>query len=184
MVRISLVVGLVIFCVVSCNFKKGPENIIPEMVGKRVALEDLTSFWMGRDSLYLKTDSSLVKLIVFYDSTACQSCRVKTMFEWESFIEMEKKTNGKFVFMPVFSPSKNEYEQFLRLLAISRFKHHVWVDSSGSFLRNNKFLPEDKFYYAFLVDESNSILIVGDPIVNPNLVQLYDKVINRKLHEE
>lgn len=73
MVRISLVVGLVIFCVVSCNFKKGPENIIPEMVGKRVALEDLTSFWMGRDSLYLKTDSSLVKLIVFYDSTACQS---------------------------------------------------------------------------------------------------------------
>lgn len=71
--RISLVVGLVIFCVVSCNFKKGPENIIPEMVGKRVALEDLTSFWMGRDSLYLKTDSSLVKLIVFYDSTACQS---------------------------------------------------------------------------------------------------------------
>lgn len=55
----------------------------------------------------------------------------------------------------------------LKLLAISRFKHHVWVDSSRSFLRNNKFLPEDKFYHAFLVDESNSILIVGDPIVNP-----------------
>ena len=48
----------------------------------------------------------------------------------------------------------------LKLLAISRFKHHVWVDSSRSFLRNNKFLPEDKFYHAFLVDESNSILIV------------------------
>lgn len=73
MVRIFLVVGIVVFCIVSCNFKKGPEDIIPEMVGKSVALEGLTSFWMGRDSLYLKTDSSLVKLIVFYDSTACQS---------------------------------------------------------------------------------------------------------------
>ena len=51
--RISLVVGLVIFCVVSCNFKKGPENIIPEMVGKSVALEGLTSFWMGRGILYI-----------------------------------------------------------------------------------------------------------------------------------
>lgn len=70
----------------------------------------------------------------------------------------------------------------LKLLAISRFKHHVWVDSSRSFLRNNKFLPEDKFYHAFLVDESNSILIVGDPIVNPNLV--YDKVINRILQKK
>lgn len=79
MVRIFLVVGIVVFCIVSCNFKKGPEDIIPEMVGKSVALEGLTSFWMGRDSLYLKTDSSLVKLIVFYDSTACQSCRVKTI---------------------------------------------------------------------------------------------------------
>lgn len=86
--------------------------------------------------------------------------------------------------MPVFSPSNNEYDAFLKLLAISRFRHHVWVDSSRSFLRNNKFLPEDKFYHAFLVDESNSILIVGDPIVNPNLVQLYDKVINRILQKE
>lgn len=50
--RIFLVVGIVVFCIVSCNFKKGPEDIIPEMVGKSVALEGLTSFWMGRDSLY------------------------------------------------------------------------------------------------------------------------------------
>ena len=54
MVRIFLVVGIVVFCIVSCNFKKGPEDIIPEMVGKSVALEGLTSFWMGRGILYIQ----------------------------------------------------------------------------------------------------------------------------------
>lgn len=66
MVRIFLVVGIVVFCIVSCNFKKGPEDIIPEMVEKSVALEGLTSFWMGRDSLYLKHYPNRPRMYTFF----------------------------------------------------------------------------------------------------------------------
>jgi len=50
----------------------------------------------------------------------------------------------------------------------------------GSFERLNPHLPKDERFHTFLLDENNKVILVGYPVNNPKLKELYLKELNKK----
>ena len=57
----------------------------------------------------------------------------------------------------------------------------IYLDKSHLFKSNNKFLPEEKQYHVFLIDENNNVLLVGNPLLNPHVCDIMYKIIDNKL---
>lgn len=158
---------------------------IINMTGKQVVFAPtLLPTILGRDTTINVRDTVWARLIVYYDSTACQTCRVNTLYEWKDIISLEKKTSGKFEMMMVFAPSARDVKNLLRALARSRFLHPVYLDIGQKMLTANPYIPPHQAFHTFLVDGNNSIILVGDPIVNPKLYPLFTKTLENLLRNQ
>ena len=58
------------------------------------------------------------------------------------------------------------------------------IDVNDSFSKENSFLSVKGWRNAFLVDERRSILMMGDPLTNNRIRQLYDKTIKQIIEEK
>lgn len=155
---------------------------ITGMIGKQVRIPALTSTFLGRDSATVHQDSVLARLIVYYDSTSCQTCRVNNLYEWKEIISIEKSSGGKFELMMIFAPTEKDEVNLRRALARSRFLHPVYFDSGRRLLKDNPFIPSHQAYHTFLTDKDGRIILVGDPILNPDLFPLFLKTVNTIIH--
>lgn len=177
---ITTVAFLMLF---SCNHfhnSKDTEvaNIIKSMVGKNVSIPELTSTYLGRDSSFPRNDSTFAKLIVYYDSSACQTCRVNTLYEWKDIIAIENKYRGMFKLMIIFAPAQEDITNLRRALARSRFIHPVYFDYNGRLLKDNEFIHHHQAFHTFLLDKNNNIVLVGDPVANPAMYPLLIKTLS------
>lgn len=119
-------------CVNRNNTGNSPDiaESIRAMIGKQVCVPALTSTFLGRDSATAHQETILARLIVYYDSTSCQTCRVNNLYEW----------------------------------------------------KDNPFIPSHQAYHTFLTDKDGRIILVGDPILNPDLFPLFLKTVNTIIH--
>lgn len=54
----------------------------------------------------------------------------------------------------------------------------VFFDGSDRIRRLNRHLPADPEYHFFLLDSSYHALVVGDPILNPDVEKMYDLLLD------
>ena len=59
--------------------------------------------------------------------------------------------------------------------------HHyqIKIDSTNQFIRQNVIIPSDALFHTFLLDEQNRIIVVGNPLFNDKLWNLYYSEIQR-----
>lgn len=177
MKKISYLIISAIF-LVSCNANK-ITSVLYDMQGRKVSFENLVPNLLGKDipnNNFCIEDKS-ARLIVFFDSTTCQSCRVNKLYEWDSIISIETKENAKFETMFIFSPTADQKGLLKRSLATSKFSHVVWFDYSNSFLTNNTFIPKDSRFHVFLLDRNNKIVFVGNPLYGEKIAKLFNQVL-------
>lgn len=171
-------------CVNRNNTGNSPDiaESIRAMIGKQVCVPALTSTFLGRDSATAHQETILARLIVYYDSTSCQTCRVNNLYEWKDIISLEKSSGGKFELMMIFAPTEDDVVNLRRALARSRFLHPVYFDLERKLLKDNPFIPSHQAYHTFLTDKDGRIILVGDPILNPDLFPLFLKTVNTIIH--
>ena len=182
--KIILCTAILMSMLCSCVSRNGTDNSpsiaesITGMIGKQVRIPALTSTFLGRDSATEHQDTVLARLIVYYDSTSCQTCRVNNLYEWREIISLEKSSDGKFELTMVFAPTEEDAVNLRRALARSRFLHPVYFDSERKLLKDNPFIPSHQAYHTFLTDKYGRIILVGDPVLNPNLFPLFLETVN------
>lgn len=89
-----LLIMLLIFT--SCNYT-GIKSTLTQMSGKVVILDSLTPIFLGKEmSGKIKIEPKYARLVVYYDSTYCQSCRINRLDEWNGIISLEKKYDYNF----------------------------------------------------------------------------------------
>ncbi len=54
----------------------------------------------------------------------------------------------------------------------------VW-DSAMVFVRSNPAVPDNSDYHTFLLDRDNRVVLVGSPVGNPKMWELYKSTIAR-----
>jgi hypothetical protein len=151
------------------------EFLVKEWIGKTIRLPEIKP-----TILYTKTaedvdnDNGQYKILFYIDSTGCTKCKLQ-LHLWLSLIE---KYKGQIDFLLFFS-SKNNDELF-SLLKDERFKYKVYFDINDELNKLNRF-PSNPQFQCFLLDKDNKVLAIGNPTNNPQIWELYEKIITKNI---
>jgi hypothetical protein len=126
-------------------------------------------------------DSALLKLIIYSDSSECNLCMMRKLYEWNRYVRLEERYSGKFVLRFIIYPPERLLNEIRRLYLVSDLHAPIYIDLNGAFLRNNSMLPKDSKYHTFLLDECDSVILVGNPLHNHDVETLMFGIIDERL---
>ena len=172
---------ILFFAILSCRDEQSLSKELSVLQSSSIILpqgEDLIIHNM--DSMTYNKENKL-KYIIYSDSLACSSCMINSLISWNPFIEYSKNYNGKLVFYFVFSPAKKDVRSLNMLIRNSEFKYQIIVDGKNNFAKSNSHLPKDNLLHTFLLDENNNVVLVGNPVRNKKIKEMFYKIVEEKL---
>jgi hypothetical protein len=161
------------------------EKIVSEWTGKEI------KFPSGAQCCILGNDTASAlctdllrkeyKVLLYVDSTGCSGCRLK-LFQWKQLIaEADSLFNGKLGFVFFFQPKSKKEMSFL--FKRDKFDYPVYIDMNNTINRMNEF-PQSMNYQCFLIDKDNKVLMIGNPMINPKIWELYKKQVSGSKEEK
>lgn len=167
----------------SCkNEQKEKEKQIAQLVnewqGKEIKFPDNLIFTRYlTDTTDFQIPQSEYKVLVYVDSIGCTSCKLQ-LHKWKELIEYtDSVTQGKIPFLFFFHPK--DYKEIRYLLKRDGFDRPICIDMDDRLNKLNKF-PEDMTFQTFLLDKDNKVAILGNPVHNIAVKELYLKQITGK----
>ena len=161
----------------SCQ--KTPQEHITQLVeewqGKEVRFPENPVFTrqLG-DTVDYRIPETEYKVLVYVDSIGCTSCKLQ-LPKWKEFIAYVDSVSGKQIPFLFFFQSKDNKE--LRyILRRDNFRLPVCGDSQDEFGKLNRF-PNEQMFQTFLLDQDNRVKVIGNPIHNLSVKELYLKEI-------
>lgn len=156
-------------------------NLVAEWQGKEILFpERMTYSRFLKDTVDFKIQGKL-KVLVYVDSIGCTSCKLQ-LSKWKSFIsQIDTLTESYIPFIFVFQPQNSE--DLKTVFKREHFGYPVCIDSEGEFSKLNRF-PNDITFQTFLLDENNRVKVIGNPIHNLSVQELYLKEIGKNVHLE
>lgn len=177
----NILIFLIIVLINSCNFISASKELNAFMGSDIVIPNELKSYFNGVDTTMDIVDNLEKKLIVYFDPTICSTCEVTHLFNWHEVIAYNKWTHGKFGVVFIFSPKADEYDEIKRTIKNKTdIDAVILLDKNGDFAKQNPQLPKNRNYHIFLLDENNEVVVVGNPMGNEKLWELYKEQIGAK----
>ena len=125
-------------------------------------------------------DVELLKFVVFSDSIECVSCKLKRMYMWNSLMSKIEKENIPVGFHFIFSPQKEDMSMFEFAIETIPSSGSIYVDTTNIFLRKNPHIPQNPVMHTFLLDENNNVLLVGNPLENKKIEEMFWKIVEER----
>lgn len=122
-----------------------------------------------------------LKLIVYADSIGCTSCAITHIDSWDSLIDYAKQNNDQLRCYFIFSPMKKELRSTELMLTNTKFDYPVMLDTLKEFEKLNPHLPKYRDLHTFLLDENNHVILVGNPLRNKKIKEMFYKIVEEKL---
>jgi hypothetical protein len=161
----------------SCQERKTKQDVEKLLSGAIEVPAEIRQVLFGRDTLAMDVDGSLARLVIYTDSLSCSSCRLKYMFEYNDILGLHEEVGNDFMPMFVFSPPNGMSAEICNTLLLYRFDYPILLDDGGLFPAANPHIPADKMFHTFLIDKNGKVVLVGDPVNNPALWELYKTTI-------
>ena len=151
---------------ISCNDnRKSTEvrNILKEWIDKPIIFPDEL---LSQD--YFQNDFSKT-ILIYIDSTDCTECRLN-VDEWGLKIRELREYNVEFKF--IINP--NNYKMAKAVFFREGLYNVIFEDVDYKFKNLNN-IPQDVIYNVFLLNEDKNVVLLGNPIDNPAMWELYKK---------
>ena len=178
--RILPIILLLVFaaaCLSGCRDAE-TRRTLRRMMGSTVVLpEKVTCVQNGEVFPMPEELRSRPKLIVFVDSTECSKCRIDNFIRYESLFELSR-TTGSFEVLLLLSVRNSEYQNVVDHLVLSSQSYPVYIDTENNFRRGNPIIPDNSSMHSFSLDSDNRVILVGDPIYNESIMDLFQKMFN------
>lgn len=117
------------------------------------------------------------KLIVFVDSTECSTCRIDNFIRYGSLFDKSRET-GLFSIMLLLTVKSAKYHDIEKHLVLSKFPYPIYLDIENCFRKDNPFIPDNTSMHALSVDSNNRVLLIGDPIYNESIMEMFQHIYN------
>ncbi|MCQ2975185.1 MAG: DUF1573 domain-containing protein [Bacteroidales bacterium] len=169
-----------IFCV-ACNINQNYINIIKEWSNKTIELPNLNFTKFGLDTIDYESNKEL-KILFYIDSTGCTNCKMR-LIDWNSFLHfIDDYTNNRCAKLFIINPKnkKNEILEIRSNLRLANFEHPVIIDYKNKIYNLNNF-PSEEYFHCFLLDSNNRVILIGNPVQNPKIKDLYIRTICERL---
>jgi len=183
MKALNLIILVLLPIFFSCkNEQKEKEKHIEQLVNewqvKEIKLPDNLIFTRYlTDTTDFRIPQSEYKVLVYVDSTGCTSCKLQ-LHKWKEQIEYTDSVVLEKVPFLFFFHSK-DYKEIRYLLKRDGFDRPVCIDMDNRLNKLNKF-PADMTFQTFLLDKKNRVAILGNPVHNMAVIDLYLKQITDK----
>ena len=174
---------LLITAFFSCdNEQKEKEKQILQLVnewqGKQIVFPENAIFTRYlTDTTDYQIPQSEYKVLIYVDSIGCTSCKLQ-LHKWKELIEYTNSvTQNKVPFLFFFHPK--DAKEIRYLLKRDGFDRPICIDLDDRLNKLNKF-PADMTFQTFLLDKNNKIAVLGNPVHNTVVKDLYLKQITGK----
>ena len=177
---ISLLLSLLTAC--KENNKEKFALLVQEWQGKEIVFpQDMAFTRFVTEPVDYRIPDAEYKVLVYVDSVGCTSCKLQ-LSKWQELIaHVDSATNGNVPFIFVFQ-SKDDRE--LRyILKCDNFDRPVCIDRNNRFNSSNRF-PQDITFQTFLLDKDNKVKVIGNPVHNLAVRDLYLKQITGMQYQE
>lgn len=176
----KIILCIVFMLLFSCQ--ENPKNKIQEELikwqGKEIKFPDNMVFvkFTG-DTISYDYQKNKDKILIYVNSTGCTPCKLK-LEAWKLLIkELNSISNNGVSYMFYFADKKpKEIEIMLRN---EGFDLPVVIDEKNKLDKLNHFSDNENFHY-FLLDEKNRVKIVGNPVYNTKIKELYFSEIQKE----
>jgi len=151
---------------------------VTEWQGKKIIFpDDLIFTRYITDTTDYQIPDSEYKVLVYVDSLGCLDCKLQ-LNVWKSFIErIDSLTQEAIPFLFFFN--NRDYREVNFLLKQNKFDLPVCIDIDDKLNRLNSF-PQNIAFQTFLLDRDDKIVLIGNPILNLHVGDLYLKQITGK----
>ena len=151
------------------------ETLVKEWGDKEICFPENPVFTrFVTDTVHYRIPKSDYKVVVFVDSVGCISCKLQ-LPKWKEFMhEVDSLSDGNVPF--VFFFQTKDVRELRYILRRDNFSHPVCIDTEDSFYKLNRF-PGEMMFQTFLVDSENRVKVIGNPIHNLSVKDLYLKEI-------
>lgn len=133
----------------------------------------------GNDSLYDKSNVPY-RMVVFTDSQSCASCALKHVLDWDPFIESLGEGGRRVTLMFLFDPPSSSRKSFIKEASLNYDDFPIYVDTCHAFITKNPQISNTFGLHVFLVNDRDSVLIVGNPRSNSRIQKLFFDIIDDK----
>lgn len=180
---ISNIVILTVVCITSFSCKPDKpsteiEKVIKEWTGKKINFpQGVRCISMNKDTTCISPDSTPYKILIYIDQAGCISNKLQ-LYKWNTLIEevrneMQGLVNFQFYFQP------KDIRKIQSILRRDTFEYPSHIDIDGKLNKLNNF-QEDSRFQTFLLDMDNKVVLVGNPVNNPHIWDLYKRIIKRE----
>ena len=164
------------------NNKEKFALLVQEWQGKEIVFPQNMAFTrFVTEPVDYRIPDAEYKVLVYVDSVGCTSCKLQ-LLKWKELIaHVDSATNGNVPFIFVFQ-SKDDRE--LRyILKRDNFDRPVCIDRNNRLDELNQF-PQDITFQTFLLDKDNKVKVIGNPVHNLAVRDLYLKQITGIQYQE
>ena len=150
-------------------------QLVEEWQGKEVLFPENPVFTRQlKDTVDYRIPEAEYKVLVYVDSIGCTSCKLQ-LPKWKEFIAyVDSVSGGQVPFLFFFQSKDNKELRYI--LKRDNFRLPVCVDSQNEFGKLNRF-PSELMFQTFLLDKDNRVKVIGNPIHNLSVKELYLKEI-------
>ena len=168
--KIGCIIALVCALAGSCQ-SPHTENLVKEWLDKEIVFPDSSTFTIyGEKSVDFTVLDSNYKILTYIDSIGCSSCKLQ-LSKWKEFMSEIDSVSDKNVSFLFFLHPNNVREVKIKLKE-ERFKYPVCFDYKDELNKKNKLLHDINFQ-TFLLDSTNKVKLIGNPIYSNKIRQLY-----------
>ena len=174
---LNLIPIFILLFIFSCK-ESDKERITRLMVqwqGKEVQFPSKMMFTkFASDTVDYQIPESDYKIVVYVDSIGCTSCKLQLAKWKELIVTLDSATGGS---VPVlFFFQSNNVREIKYLLKRAGFDLPVCIDSNDELNKLNNF-SSDPLFQTFLLDKNNRVKVIGNPIHNLKVRDIYINAI-------
>lgn len=176
--------ALLLLALLSCGDDRRKEvtRLVEEWQGRTIRFPEESVFTVqARDTVAMSTRTPAHKVLLYVDSVGCTSCRLQ-LHEWKKFIaEVDSATGGTVPFLFYLTPKSVKEARYITRR--DDFTHPLCVDMENRIDSLNHF-PQAEEFHAFLLDDANRVVLIGNPIHNRAVRRLYLKTLTGREEEQ
>lgn len=134
-------------------------------------------FVAGKDTIVTEYLSGKARMIVFCDSSICNTCAIEHIYRWEECIDFAQEYGGNLSFFFIFTPRSDQKDLIRTVMEESSFNYPLLLDTTGLFKKMNPHIPNDRMFFNFLLNDKNEVVMVGDPTLNKKVLALFKDTV-------
>lgn len=159
------------------NKKKQLTKLVEQWQGKEILFPEKPEMKLyGRDTLCPELFSREYKILNYIDTNGCTECRMK-LYDWQLLKEEADSLNLDVAF--VFVAWVKNYKELEKIQKVNRFDTPILYDRQRQTDSLNHF-PNVPGFQTFLLDADNRVILIGNPIGNKAMWNLYKKNMAQK----